>query len=136
MAFYTHSITPHGATSKVRMEGRRMELKGDGLVGRAETGQKSLDLTDIRDPRIADFLRTGEAEESLGKGWRVPETQVSPLSPDCKQWLHVNRDASTVTIETSTAWPTSDHHIQAHFDPASGKVNPKTIVEFYISRCE
>lgn len=133
MAFSTHSITPNGTSTKIKMGGRRVELKADGKVGRAETGQSGLDLVDIRDQRIAQFVRSGKAEDSLGEGWRVPASQVDPLSPDCKQWLHVSQESSTVTIETRTGWVGTDHHIQAQFDPKSGRVNPKTIVEFYVS---
>lgn len=135
MSFNTHSITPNGASTRVKLGGKRVELKGDGKVGVAETGRRGADLVDIRDRRIADFVRSGEAETSLGKGWIVPESQVDPLSPDCHQWLHVNRESSTVSIETHTAWVGTDHHVQAHFDPQTGRVNPKTIVEFYVSRC-
>jgi hypothetical protein len=123
-------IVPQGNAGRARAGERTICVKADGLASPAETGRSS-DLVDIRDSRLRDFLKSGDAEASLGKGWQTPQPLDSALSPDCRQWVHVEPDSKTVTIQSEGLNFKESHWIQAQYDPRSGRVNPKTIVELY-----
>ena len=123
-------IVPQGNAGRVRQGERTISVKADGLASPAETGRQS-DLVDIRDSRLRDFLKSGDAAGSLGEGWKTPQPLDSALSPDCRQWVHVEPDSKTVTIQSEGLHFKESHWIQAQYEPSSGRVNPKTIVELY-----
>lgn len=126
----TQSIVFNGNTASVRLSGRNTQIKGDGRISWGESHVKGLDLADIRDTRVSDYIQSGDLSD-LGKGWKVPESQVDALSPSSNQWLGVDHKNRKVAITTHTGWVGVEHVAQADFDATTHEINPKTIVEFY-----
>lgn len=131
MGINTNSLVFNGNKARVKVQNRSTHICGDGKISWGESHQKSLDLVDIRDPRLSGYLRDGQLSKNLGAGWKVPQPMDEALSPDCQQWLRVDPDESRVTIRTQTDALDVSHVLTAQFDAKTGKVNPTTIAEFF-----
>lgn len=120
-------------------------LKANGKVDKQEGHLPQQGVRDILDSRVESFIRNQDGPGDLGKAWRnygtdeetgrisavisgnFGETKPSVAS----QFVHIDPKSSEVTIQTQDAYgPHFNHWISANFDPASGKVNPRTISEW------
>lgn len=124
-----------------------LTLKSNGKVDRAEGNVPRQGIKDIQDPRVESFIRS-QSSEDLGKAWRgrQPDEEtgevVASISGNfaesepsiASQFLIVDPAAHKVTVQTQDVkGPFFNHWIQASYDPSSGEVNPKTIME-WVSR--
>lgn len=122
-------------------------LKSNGQVDEQEGNPPRQGLRDITDERVESFVRNPSAAE-LGKPWKNYGTdeetgQISAVisgnfgksEPSvASQFLHVDPKNHQVTIQTQDVnGPFFNHWIQAGYDGQSGKINPRTIVEWVSS---